>query len=326
MAVYTHPHPTELRKFLQEYTIGNLVSSNPIIDGIENSNFLIQTSTGTFVLTLYEERTDEHDLPFFIGLLNHAVLNKLSCPRPIPRNDGKPYGKLSGRPAHIFSYINGSSLNDVSDKHCAEVGYALALMHQKMKNFTSYRKNMLSLPYWKVLWKQCLLHDLDKDLKKEIVSELHFLEENWPKNLPTGIIHADLFPDNVLFHNDHIVGLIDFYFSCHDFLIYDFSICINAWCFDQNNTYNLSKGNSIFNGYNAIRTISENELQFLPILLRGASLRFFLTRLYDSYNIPLSPFAIKKDPMEYLYKLRFHKQISSISQYGFDDETSLRIC
>lgn len=316
MAVYTYPTQKEIKHFIQEYAIGQLDSVEPIMNGVDNSNFIIHTSSGTFILTLYEERIDENDLPFFIELLQHLSLNKLSCPQPIPRNDGKLYGFLSKRPANIFSYIKGSFLNDITAIHCEEVGSALALMHQKIKSFQSYRKNTLSLPDWRILWKKCF-DKVDVNLKKEIDSEFHFLEQFWPKNLPTGIIHADLFPDNVLFHNNRIAGLIDFYFACNDFLMYDLSICINAWCFDKNATYNHFKGHSIFNGYDRVQKISENELLALPILLRGATLRFFLTRLYDSQNIQYGALAITKDPMEYLCKIRFHKTMSSISQYGF---------
>ncbi|MBY7649085.1 MAG: homoserine kinase [Candidatus Liberibacter europaeus] len=317
MAVYTYPHPQEIRNFVDEYKIGRIVSLEPIIEGVENSNFVIKTSIGTFVLTLFEKRMEETDLPFFIELMNHVSANGLECPKPMPRNDGNLYGMLSGRPANIFSYIKGKTLNHTSNNHCEEVGRMLALFHQKTANFNAYRKNMLSLPECKTLWKKCLIHDTDDALKKEVDCELHFLEKFWPKNLPIGIVHADLFPDNVLFYQNRIVGLIDFYFACNDFLMYDLSICINAWCFNEDYTYNQSKGNSIFKGYNEIREISIDELLALPILLRGSALRFFLTRFYDIKNIPCSNLAIKKDPLEYIHKIRFHKNISSVSQYGF---------
>ncbi|WP_157140793.1 homoserine kinase, partial [Candidatus Liberibacter asiaticus] len=311
-----HPPQKEIQSFVQEYAIGQLNSVQPIIHGVENSNFVIQTSKGTFILTIYEKRMNEKDLPVFIELLHYISRNKLPCPIPIPRNDGKLYGFLCKKPANIFSFIKGSPLNHISDIHCEEIGSMLASMHQKTKNFHLYRKNTLSPLNLKFLWAKCF-DKVDEDLKKEIDHEFCFLKESWPKNLPTGIIHADLFPDNVLFYNNKIMGLIDFYFSCNDFLMYDLSICINAWCFDENNTYNPSRGFSILNGYNKVRKISENELQSLPTLLRGAALRFFLTRLYDSQNMPCNALTITKDPMEYILKTRFHKQISSISEYGF---------
>ncbi|AHA27535.1 homoserine kinase [Candidatus Liberibacter americanus] len=317
MAIYTNPDLQELKSFIEEYKIGKLNSVEPIIDGIENSNFTINTSTGKFILTIYEKRLNENDLPFFIGLLNHSIENGLKCPKPIPRNDGKIYGILSGRPANIFSYIKGKSLNEINNNHCKEVGKILAIMHQKTKNFKAHRKNDLSLPEWKILWKKCLIYDIDDHLKKEIDYELDFLKNFWPKNLPTGIIHADLFPDNVLFCKNHIAGLIDFYFACNDFLMYDFAVCFNAWCFNKDNAYDQSKGKAIFEGYNEIRKISKDELLSLPILLRGSAMRFFLTRFYDAHNIQCSDFVIIKDPAEYIHKIKFHKNILSISQYGF---------
>ncbi|AKK20136.1 homoserine kinase [Candidatus Liberibacter africanus] len=315
MAVYTHPPQKEIKRFIKEYAIGQLSSIKPILHGIDNSNFIIHTSVGTYILTIYEKRINEKDLPFFIELLKYISRNKLPCPLPIPRNDGKIYGFLSNKPANIFSFIKGNTLTHISETHCEEVGSMLACMHQKTKDFHLYRKNNLSLPDFKVLWEKCS-PKVDKDLKKEIDHELYFLKESWPHNLPTGIIHADLFPDNVLFYKNKIMGLIDFYFSCYDSFMYDLSVCINAWCFNENNTYNPSRGFSFLNGYNKIRNISENELQSLPTLLRGAALRFFLTRLYDSQNMPFNALVITKDPMEYVRKIRFHKKMSSISQYG----------
>ncbi|MEG8099084.1 homoserine kinase [Candidatus Liberibacter brunswickensis] len=316
MAVYTHPSQKEIDFFIQEYKIGQLVSIEPIINGIDNSNFVLKTSNGTFILTIYEKRINKKDIPFFIELLRYIYCNKLPCPLPISRNDGEIYGFISNKPAAIFSFIKGRSLSNTSVTHCEEVGSILASMHQKTKGFHLYRKNNLSLPDLKNLWLICS-DKINENLKKEIDNELCFLEESWPKNLPTGIIHADLFPDNVLFYNNKIIGLIDFYFSCYDFFMYDLSICINAWCFNENDTYNKSKGFSIVNGYNKVNSISENELQSLPILLRGSALRFFLTRLYDSQNIPFNSIAITKDPMEYIRKIRFHKKTSCVSQYGF---------
>ncbi|MBA5724265.1 homoserine kinase [Candidatus Liberibacter sp.] len=317
MSVYTYPHPEELNGFIQEYNIGKLNSYDAILEGTENSNFIIKTSKGIFILTLYEKRVMENDLPFFLGLMSHASSNGLKCPQPLPRNDGKIYGSLSGCPASIFSYIEGNSLYDPSPKQCEEVGCMLSLMHQKTKNFKPHRKNSLSLPDWKILWGKCRPSNIDKDYKKEIDFELSFLEEVWPKKLLKGIIHADLFPDNVRFYKNHIIGLIDFYFACNDFLAYDLSICINAWCFEKDYSYNAIKANSLLKGYNTIREISKDEMQSLPILLRGAALCFFLMRLHDSQNIQYGPLTTKKDPAEYLCKFRFHKTISSISQYGF---------
>ncbi|AGA64011.1 Homoserine kinase [Liberibacter crescens BT-1] len=316
MAVYTKISEDILKKFIREYNIGKLNSYKDILEGVENSNFLLKTSKGFFILTLYEKRIKEKDLPFFIGLMNYLYQNGLKCPQPLPRLDCKIYGNISERPANIFSFLKGISLHEPEVSHCKEIGAILAFMHKTAQNFNLNRKNELSLFGWKSIWEKCCLFDIESSMKNEINDLFGFLEKNWPQNLPQGIIHGDLFPDNVLFFENKFSGMIDFYFSCNDILAYDLAICINAWCFEKSGTYNINKANALIEGYNSRRIMNQQEREALPLLVQGAALRFFLTRLYDKLTIPDSAFVIKKDPLEYLEKLRFYK-ISSIKKYRF---------
>ncbi len=318
MAVYTDITETDLKAFLAEYEAGELLSYKGIAEGVENSNFLLHTSTGPLILTLYEKRVEKNDLPFFLGLMQHLADRGLSCPLPLPRKDGALLGELSGRPAALISFLEGMWLRKPEAKHCREVGKALAQMHVAGEGFALKRPNALSLEGWKTLWARSKdrADEVEKGLEDEIGGEIAFLSENWPKNLPDGVIHADLFPDNVFFLNDDLSGLIDFYFACNDFLVYDLSICINAWCFEKDGAYNITKGMAMIEGYQSVRPLSQAEAAALPILSRGSALRFFLTRLYDWLTTPEGALVVKKDPLEYLKKLRFHRQVASAAEYG----------
>ncbi|WP_112831163.1 homoserine kinase [Rhizobium cremeum] len=318
MAVYTDITETDLKAFLAEYEAGELLSYKGIAEGVENSNFLLHTSTGPLILTLYEKRVEKNDLPFFLGLMQHLADRGLSCPLPLPRKDGALLGELSGRPAALISFLEGMWLRKPEAKHCREVGKALAQMHVAGEGFALKRPNALSLEGWKTLWARSKdrADEVEKGLEDEIGGEIAFLSQNWPKNLPDGVIHADLFPDNVFFLNDDLSGLIDFYFACNDFLVYDLSICINAWCFEKDGAYNITKGMAMIEGYQSVRPLSQAEAAALPILSRGSALRFFLTRLYDWLTTPEGALVVKKDPLEYLKKLRFHRQVASAAEYG----------
>ncbi len=318
MAVYTDITETDLKAFLAEYEAGELLSYKGIAEGVENSNFLLHTSTGPLILTLYEKRVEKNDLPFFLGLMQHLADRGLSCPLPLPRKDGALLGELSGRPAALISFLEGMWLRKPEAKHCREVGKALAQMHVAGEGFALKRPNALSLEGWKTLWARSKdrADEVEKGLEDEIGGEIAFLSQNWPKNLPDGVIHADLFPDNVFFLNDDLSGLIDFYFACNDFLVYDLSICINAWCFEKDGAYNITKGMAMIEGYHSVRPLSQAEAAALPILSRGSALRFFLTRLYDWLTTPEGALVVKKDPLEYLKKLRFHRQVASAVEYG----------
>ncbi|MDR9779391.1 homoserine kinase [Rhizobium sp. 268] len=318
MAVYTDIAEDDLKWFLTEYDAGTLLSYKGIAEGVENSNFLLHTSKDPLILTLYEKRVEKTDLPFFLGLMQHLSARGLSCPLPLPRRDGALLGSLSGRPAALISFLEGMWLRKPEAKHCREVGRALAEMHVAGDGFELKRPNALSIDGWQTLWEksEARADEVEAGLQDEIRGELDFLAAAWPKGLPGGVIHADLFPDNVFFLGDALSGLIDFYFACNDLLAYDVSICLNAWCFEKDGAYNITKGTAMLEGYQSVRPLSNEEIAALPVLSRGAALRFFLTRLYDWLTTPEGAMVTKKDPLEYLRKLRFHRQVGSAAEYG----------
>ncbi|MGR9434026.1 homoserine kinase [Rhizobium leguminosarum] len=318
MAVYTDIAEDDLKWFLTEYDAGTLLSYKGIAEGVENSNFLLHTSKDPLILTLYEKRVEKTDLPFFLGLMQHLAARGLSCPLPLPRRDGALLGALSGRPAALISFLEGMWLRKPEARHCREVGRALAEMHVAGDGFELKRANALSIDGWRGLWEKSepRAGEVEPGLQTEIRSELDFLSTAWPSGLPAGVIHADLFPDNVFFLGDQLSGLIDFYFACNDLLAYDVSICLNAWCFEKDGAYNITKGTAMLEGYQSVRLLSDAEIASLPVLSRGSALRFFLTRLYDWLTTPEGAMVTKKDPLEYLRKLRFHRQIKSPAEYG----------
>ncbi|MBU4527745.1 MAG: homoserine kinase [Hoeflea sp.] len=322
MAVYTDVNEDQLSAFLGEYDVGTLLSYKGIAEGVENSNFLLRTTTGTFILTLYEKRVNRDDLPFFIGLMDHLALKGLSCPLPIERRDGGHLGELAGRPAAMVSFLDGAWLRKPHALHCREVGQALAEMHLAGIDFGIRRVNALSVAGWRPLWEgsRDRADEVQPGLRAEIDSELATLETGWPESLPEGVIHADLFPDNVFFIGDRLSGLIDFYFACNDFLAYDIAICLNAWCFEPDGAFNHTKGMALIDGYVSVRPLEAREAEALPLLARGAALRFFLTRLHDWLTTPEGALVVKKDPLEYLRKLRFHRNVVSGTEYGLREK------
>jgi homoserine kinase type II len=318
MAVYTDVTPEELSLFLENYALGSLLSVKGIAEGVENSNFMLHLTSGTYILTLFEKRTNKADLPFFLGLMEHLSAKKITCPLPVKNNQGEMLGELCGRPATIITFLEGFSVRKVERNHCFEVGEVLAKFHNGSQDFALKRPNALTLKDWRPLFNksgeaansvQAGLHDL-------ISHELDFLEKHYPKNLPTGVLHADLFTDNVFFLNNRLSGIIDFYFACNDFLVYDLAICLNAWCFDTPTSFDYSKGAAMIAGYKQHRALSVEEQDALPILARGSALRFLLTRLYDWLNVPEGAMVRPKDPLEYVNKLRFHQKIKSAKEYG----------
>ncbi|WP_284776918.1 homoserine kinase [Agrobacterium sp. lyk4-40-TYG-31] len=318
MAVYTDISEDDLRQFLGQYDVGELTSYKGIAEGVENTNFLLHTTKEPLILTLYEKRVEKSDLPFFLGLKQHLFANGLSCPLPLPRHDGELLGELSGRPAALISFLEGMWLRKPEARHCRKVGKALAAMHLAGEGFELTRPNALSVEGWKVLWEKSAdrADEVEAGLQSEIPADIDFLSTHWPKDLPSGVIHADLFQDNVFFLGDELSGLIDFYFACNDLLAYDVSICLNAWCFEKDGSYNVTKGKALLEGYQSVRPMSAAELDALPLLARGSALRFFLTRLYDWLTTPESALVVKKDPLEYLRKLRFHRAVSNVAEYG----------
>ncbi|MHA6644119.1 homoserine kinase [Mesorhizobium sp. A623] len=318
MAVYTDISEVELTAFLSGYAIGDLLSYKGIAEGVENSNFLLHTSHGAYILTLYEKRVNRDDLPFFIGLMQHLNDKGINCPLPVQRNDGQIIGELAGRPAAVVTFLEGIWTRRPTVEHCREVGKALASMHIAGQDFSLRRPNALSLSGWRPLWNRAAdrADEVETGLALEVQADLAALEDRWPADLPVGVIHADLFPDNVFFLGDRLSGLIDFYFACTDMLAYDVAICLNAWCFEKDHSFNLTKGTALLSGYTAVRSMSAQEADALPLLAHGAALRFMLTRLYDWLNTPAGSLVVKKDPLEYLRRMRFHRLISSPAEYG----------
>ena len=315
MAVYTEVGDAELEAFLAEYDIGEADSFKGVAEGVENSNYLLTTSRGQFFLTLYEKRVDPKDLPFFLGLMDHLAARGINCPRPIHGRDGNALRTLAGRPAAITTFLHGLWPRRVLVRHCGPVGEALAALHLAGRDFALKRRNALSVAGWRPLFDASRRH-IDDALGRELQAELDVLEKNWPTDLPVGVIHADLFNDNVLFLNEKLSGLIDFYFACNDALAYDVAICLNAWCFEADKSFNATKARALLQAYAKVRPLSAEERAVLPLLARGAALRFLLTRLYDWVHTPADALVKRKDPQEYLDRLRFHRGTQSIADYG----------
>jgi homoserine kinase type II len=320
MAVYTEVSDEELEAFVAGYDIGEVLSFKGIAEGVENSNYLLQTDRGNFILTLYEKRTKPEDLPFFLGLMEHLAARGLACPTPLHGRDGQSLRSLCGRPAAVVSFLTGMSARRLGLNHCAALGAAMAEMHLAGADFPQSRPNDLSVSGWRPLFEaeKQRADEVRPGLAAFIEAELDVLERDWPASLPVGLIHADLFPDNVFFHAEAVSGIIDFYFACTDALAYDIAICLNAWCFEPDGSFNATKARLMLNGYRKVRPLSADELQALPLLARGAAMRFLLTRLYDWLNTPAGAFVKRKDPLEYYRKLRFHQGITGPGAYGIE--------
>ncbi len=318
MAVYTEVSDEQLDAFLADYDIGEMMSFKGIAEGVENTNYMLHTGRGYYFLTLYEKRVDPKDLPFFIGLMEHCAARGLICPQPVKNKKGNSLGELAGRPAAIITFLEGISVRRPSNAHCAALGGALAQFHNAGEGFSIKRPNALGPEGWQKLAAQCATRadEVAPGLATLIKEEVAHLTARWPKNLPKGVIHADLFPDNVFFLGDKLSGLIDFYFACNDFYAYDVAICLNAWCFEIDGSFNVTKGKALLSNYNAVRPLSAAEIDALPTLARGAALRFLLTRTFDWLNVPEGALVRPKDPKEYLKKLQFHRRIERATDYG----------
>ncbi len=321
MAVYTEVTDEEASAFVAQYDIGGVVSLKGIAEGVENSNYLLVTTTGEYILTLYEKRVALDDLPFFLGLMEHLAARGLRCPLPIRGRDGEALRRLGGRPAAIVTFLDGLWPRRVYPWHCQQVGEGLAHMHRAGADFAIRRENALGPRGWRSLAAQCAdgADEVHPGLADGIAEELDYLASAWPEGgLPEGVIHADLFPDNVFFLDRSLSGFIDFYFACNDLLAYDLSICLNAWCFEPDGDFNVTKARLLIDGYRRVRPLGHAELEALPVLARGNALRFLLTRLFDWLNHPAGAFVKPKDPLEYWDKLRFHRRVSSFTAYGID--------
>jgi homoserine kinase type II len=319
MAVYTDVAADELAAFIGQYDIGELLSYKGIAEGVENSNFLLHSGAGYFILTLYEKRVARADLPFFLGLMTHLASHGINCPQPLKNRNGETLSTLAGRPAAIINFLEGIWPRKPTAVHCAGVGQALAKMHLAGQGFAMSRANALSVSGWRPLFEQAASRadEVQHGLCAFIGAELDHLEGNvWPTNLPLGVIHADLFPDNVFFLGESVSGLIDFTFACNDMLAYDVAICLNAWCFENDCSFNVTKARAFLNAYGRERELTGAEQDALPLLARGAALRFLLTRLVDFLNVPEGALVRPKDPLEYVRKLRFQQGVTSMRDYG----------
>ncbi len=317
MAVHTKLTEQEIADFIQDnYQIGKLVSFKEIMDGIDNSNFIIQTDSDKFILTIFENRIKKDELPFFMSLKLHLAEHKIRCPKPIKNNSGQLISSVKNKPAAVVSFLNGATLKpqenglyaSITKNHCAQVGQVLANLHNAVRDFKEVRKNDLGISGWRILFDKISAHieNYQPGLKKEIQEYIDFLEKNWRSDFQSGAVHVDLFPDNVFFdENNNLSGVIDFYFAANDLFIYDLAVTMNAWCFDENIKFDEEKFSEMLSEYKKIRFVSENELTFLKIALVGASLRFLLTRLHDLFFTPKESLVKIKDPQEYLQKIRF---------------------
>jgi homoserine kinase type II len=320
MAVYTDVADDELRAFFGLYDIGEVLSCKGIAEGVENSNFLVATERGNFILTLYEKRVAAADLPFFISLMEHLAAHGVACPTPVRGRDGIALRELCGRPAAVVTFLAGMWPRRIQPFHCSALGAALAGLHRAGASFGMTRANDLSVAGWGRLYEACRSRaaEVQPGLSAELEAELELVAAEWPHNLPIGVIHADLFPDNVFFRERAVSGLIDFYFACTVSLAYDLAICLNAWCFEADGSFNVTKARLLLEGYRRERSLTEAEIAALPLLARGSALRFLLTRLFDWLNQPIGALVRPKDPVEFLRKLRFHRGITDIAGYGLD--------
>lgn len=320
MAVYTEVSDDDLNTFAAEYDIGEVMSCKGIAEGIENSNYLLAAEGGTYILTLYEKRVNRADLPFFLGLMEHLGARGVPCPTPLKGRDGQMLRTLCGRPAAIVTFLDGMWPRRVTPEHCARLGEAMAHMHLAGLDFHLGRANTLSVDGWRPLLdaSAARAEEVRPGLAEDLEAELGDLERHWPAGLPSGVIHADLFPDNVFFRADHLSGIIDFYFACSDFFAYDLAICLNAWCFETDGSFNITKARRMLTAYRHVRDFSADELDALPLLARGSAMRFVLTRLYDWLNTPPGALVTPKDPLEYMKKLEFHRGVQGPGAYGLD--------
>lgn len=324
MAVYTQLTNETIAELVEhQYGLGKLAFAVGIAQGVENSNYLLDVITpegaeAKYILTLYEKRVKAEELPFFISLMKHLHAKGIACPQPIARKDGTYFSEVQGKQAALVSFLNGRSRTVLKNPHVSEVGRALAELHVAAKDFKETRANALSLAGWEALVKALKgkLDNITPGLEKLVDEEIAFLKKEWPKDLPRGIIHADLFPDNVFFEDDTLSGLIDFYFACEDMLAYDVAITLNSWCFEHQKEFNATKSRLLLAQYQKVRAFSDDEKKHFNTLLRGSALRFLLTRAYDWIHQTKDAMVTPKDPMEYVHKLRFHQQVKDVTEYG----------
>ena len=321
MAVYTEIDTNTLAEFAAQYPLSQVDEFKGITAGVQNSNFLLTTADAKYILTIYESSANgvsAADLPFFLGLMLHLSAQGLSCPVPLARKDGELISTIKNKPAALVSFLEGRSVKTPRPEHCRALGAAMAQMHLAGDGFELTRPNNHGLGNWQALFERChsRADEVCPDLTRAMERELTRLKENWPDNLPTGIIHADLFPDNVFFMQGDMSGLIDFYFACNDFYAYDLAIALNAWCFEADATFNVTKARALLSGYQNLRPLAPEEIDAVPILGAGAAMRFLTTRLFDWLNQVDGAQVEPKNPNDFLRRLRFHRSATRPADYG----------
>ncbi len=322
MAIYTKLNQDEINKILSNYNLGKLESFKGIEEGIENTNYFLSVNKRKFILTIYEKRVRSEDLPFFSDLMSSLNQAKFKCPAPIANIKNETITNFNGKKLMIVSFLEGKAKENLSPANCKSIGSEVAKMHGLTKNLKLSRKNDLSVKSWRKLFDSVKDNcaEIHVDLPKLIKENLNDVEKNWPKNLPKGIIHADLFHDNIFFIQNKFSGVIDFYFSCEDFFAFEIAICFNALCFDgqkSNLSFNVTKAKNFIDGYTSVRQLTEEELNNIKVLSQGAALRFLLTRVFDALNKVEGAIVKIKDPMEYLKRLEFHKNSKNYEDYFF---------
>ena len=322
MAVYTKLNQNKIEEILSKYRLGKLDSFKGIEEGIENTNYFLSINKNKFILTIYEKRVKSEDLPFFSDLMTSLNKANFKCPAPILNNNNQTITDFNGKKLMIVSFLEGKAKQNLTPVNCKSIGFEIAKMHQLTKNLKLNRQNDLSVNSWRKLFDKVRdkCTEIHKDLPKLIEENLNDVEKNWPKNLPKGIIHADLFHDNIFFLQDKFSGVIDFYFSCEDFFAFEIAICFNALCFDgqkNNLSFNVTKAKNFIDGYTSVRKLTVEELNNIKVLSQGAALRFLLTRVFDTLNKVEGAIVKIKDPMEYLKRLEFHKNSKNHEDYFF---------
>jgi homoserine kinase type II len=322
MAVYTDITDAELEGFMAQFDLGRPLASKGIAEGVSNSNFLLETEAGRFILTVYEARTNEKDLPFFLSLLRWLADHGYPCAPPMPARDGALYKRVRGKPAAIVPFLKGLSVRQPDADHCREAGRGLALLHKAAEGFPGQRANDLGQPFWAGMFEghEAAAEALKPGLAVTVAADIARLEREWPKDLPQGVIHADFFPDNVFFQGDRFSAAIDFYFACTDFLAYDLAICLNAWCFRADGRIDAAYARALVEGYEGERSLSEAERKALPILAKGAAMRFFLTRLQDWKPTPAGSLIKPHDPLEYVRKLAGYRSAGPRGEHALWSE------
>ena len=319
MAVYTQVTDEALAAFLSDYDLGPAIAFKGIAEGVENSNYLLETPKGRFILTLFEKRVNEADLPYFMGVMDHLAVKGFPAPLPVKAKDGVALRQLNDRPAVIITFLTGMSPHRPNSAQCRALGAGLARFHEALSDYSGERANDLSVSAWRSMFegREAGADEVAPGLAEQVHSDLDAIEAAWPTGLPSGVIHADLFPDNAFFLGDDLSGVIDFYFACNDALVYDIAVCLNSWCFEGGRgEFNATRGRALIAGYQSVRPLNEAEKDALPILCRGAAMRFFLTRLIDWDDTPADALVRPKNPLEYAEKLGFHRNAVGFSDYG----------